>query len=485
MSGRTPKLEWLVAESEAEWARMQRERAASNATSQPLLPAWCKRRHLVGACGLVLVLLIGIGYLYWRNARAERQQIYTEVQAVEDQQIRLINQELLTLPNHLIDPQVERTWRDYFASEWVHTFTNQQGGNTITDSKIQQVQVQGDTALVQILLSVQGADAITHTLRTTRFYRRTAAGWQRTNPDLRFWGAAERMETAHFRFDFHTRDTPAVLAVADHIDERYLALRHTFGLPPPGQEKVTITVAVETAPLPNMYLTYKRGTMVVPAPALQQTLVSLTETEILDQSIALHLSERVLKEWFDTVKLDYESVNWQQLQFALRLWQIWAFDGPLAVGRYPIVHELYADRYGAARDHNRRPPTHYSQICMTYQAWHLSPDLLLPMTCSEYDPYLWYAQVALLHLKPLAQPTNTNTELSEMDRGQSEVIALTTMIEYIVTEYGQEVLPDFLNAFSQQKDWETLIQTVFHYSVTEFEAGWHQYLVDQYDIVLP
>lgn len=485
MSGHTPNLEWLVAESEAEWARMQREQAASNTTSHPLLPAWYKRRHLVGACGLVLILLVGIGYLYWYNARAERQQIYTEVQAVEDQQIRLINQKLLMLPDHLIDPQVGRTWRGYFASEWVHTLKNQQGGNTMTDSKIQQMDVQGDTALVQLLLSVQGADAITHTLRTTRFYRQTAAGWQRTNPDLRFWGAAERIETAHFRFSFYTRDTPAVLAVADHIDERYLALRRTFGLPSPGQEKVTIAVTVETAPLPNMYLTYKGGTMVVPAPALQQTLVSLTEAEILDQSIALLLSERMLKEWFDTRKLDHKVLNWQQLQSALRLWQIWAFDGPLAVGRYTIVHELYADHHSTARDRKRRPPTHYSQICMTYQAWNLSPDLLLPMTCSDYDPYLWYAQFALLHLKPIPSSSHANAQRSEMSSAQNEVIALTTMIEYMVTEYGQEVLPKFLNAFSQQKDWETLIQTVFHCSIAEFETGWHQYLVDRYDIVLP
>lgn len=483
MSGSTPKLEWLVAESEAEWEHLQQERAASNATSQSLLPVWCKRRYLAGACGLVLILLVSTGYLRWRNAQAERQQMYAEVQAVEDQQIRLINQELLRLPDHLIDPQVERTWRYYFASEWVRTLLNQQGGNTVTNSKVQQVHVQDDTALVQLLISVRGVDAITHTLRTTRFYRRTAAGWQRTNPDLRFWGAAEQIETAYFRFDFYTRDTPAVLAIADHIDERYLALRHTFGLPPPSEEKVTIVVSVETAPLPNMYLTDKGGTMVVPAPALQQTPLSLTEAEILDQSITLLLSERVLKEWFDTVKLDYAGLNWQHLPFALRLWQIWAFDGPLAVGRYAIVHELYAARYSEARDRNRRPPTHYSQICMTYQAWNLSPALLLPMTCSDYDPGLWYAQVALLHLKPLAQPTNT--QRSAIESAHSTVIALTTLIEYMVAEYGQEVLPKFRHAFSQQKDWEELIQLVFHCSLAEFEAGWHQYLVDQYDIGLP
>ena len=55
-------------------------------------------------------------------------------------------------------------------------------------------------------------------------------------------------------------------------------------------------------------------------------------------------------------------------------------------------------------------------------------------------------------------------------------MAAQSIIEYGLTAYGQERLPQLIDALVQQRDWTELVPEVFGVSAESFEAGWHKYL---------
>jgi hypothetical protein len=65
------------------------------------------------------------------------------------------------------------------------------------------------------------------------------------------------------------------------------------------------------------------------------------------------------------------------------------------------------------------------------------------------------------------------------------VVAMETIIEYVVVTYGRERLPRLFAALGQHGSWQSLIPAVFDISADEFEAGWQSYLAHQYDTSPP
>ena len=61
-------------------------------------------------------------------------------------------------------------------------------------------------------------------------------------------------------------------------------------------------------------------------------------------------------------------------------------------------------------------------------------------------------------------------------------IALATVIEYAAATYGPETIPRLLAAASEHTSWQTLIPAVFAMPAADFEAGWHRYLAQEYDM---
>jgi hypothetical protein len=63
-------------------------------------------------------------------------------------------------------------------------------------------------------------------------------------------------------------------------------------------------------------------------------------------------------------------------------------------------------------------------------------------------------------------------------------VAIATLLEYMVATYGHEQLPVLLANLGRYQDWETLIPALFDVPARAFEAGWHSYLAQQYDVPL-
>jgi hypothetical protein len=124
--------------------------------------------------------------------------------------------------------------------------------------------------------------------RQTRFYRRTAAGWQQTEPDTALWGPERSLETLFVTFHFRQQDAPAVSAVAAQVNNLYTTLRRNLGLPLTAwAAKLVIEVSVTQPPGAAPPWFGGHDPIRVPSPAVYLAPVALTDAELLAQSIAL------------------------------------------------------------------------------------------------------------------------------------------------------------------------------------------------------
>jgi hypothetical protein len=106
-------------------------------------------------------------------------------------------------------------------------------------------------------------------------------------------------------------------------------------------------------------------------------------------------------------------------------------------------------------------PSEPSATCVTcpiaagfYRSWRLS-DLLGCPSCT----YL--------------SATRTSVESHQLYRQQEQFAAIHSLLDFVVSAYGLELLPAMLRGFAQHEDWKTLAPAVLGVSAAELEAAWH------------
>jgi hypothetical protein len=62
---------------------------------------------------------------------------------------------------------------------------------------------------------------------------------------------------------------------------------------------------------------------------------------------------------------------------------------------------------------------------------------------------------------------------SEMYRQQQQIAAASSMVDFIVTWYGIDMLPGLLYGFGRYEEWETLAPAVLGVGARELEEAWH------------
>jgi hypothetical protein len=331
--------------------------------------------------------------------------------------------------------------------------------------------------------------------RQTRFYQRTAAGWQRTAPVAALWGAKRSLETTYFVFHLRQQDAPVVIAAAPQLDTLYTTLAHNLGLPRrPTTKKLVIDVSVTQPPGHTLPWFGVPERIRVPSPAVYRAPVELTDSELLAQSITLPLLEHVLAQRREQHQT---GLAWQPMLSGLRLWQVWDLDLPLSVWREDVVKWIYRDLPA------RRPgqavvlPERYTDLCAAHMLWLKSPlQLHLPLFCTEFDQTQWrfYWKVSadpstrldqlIVPVDPDEYFADTNNYVHKLSR-PGQTVALATLIEYAVATYGRERLPVLVASLGQYERWDTLLPAVYGVSPAEFEAGWQAYLAAQYGILTP
>jgi hypothetical protein len=167
-------------------------------------------------------------------------------------------------------------------------------------------------------------------------------------------------------------------------------------------------------------------------------------------------------------------------------------DTPLAVWQEPLVTWVFAQIEHLRAEAFSLAPEFYPDFCAEHRLWMASPlDIKIPIVCDEipresdylltwsatYGSPLTLAQVAPIATTPLTwYPSRPSTP--------GYAIVLATVVEYAEVTYGREKLSLLIAGLHDHTSWKTLIPEVFDVSLTDFEAGWHSYLVKQYNVSL-
>lgn len=480
-------IDWQVAESEAEWERLQ---APLLPVETPAADPALRLRRFARRAVALLLLLASAGGWGWRPGTATLPPPAASVRATAQVDLAVSAQYDEDLAAGSLADQNDTAWwepNDRRVSD-LKAAVQATDAKSRPDIKLQSVEFQGDQAVVSIVTKDNSGTA---PYRQTRFYRRTSTAWLETAPDAALWGAQRSLETPHFVFHFRQNDVQAVIAFAPQIDELYTTMRRNFGLPlMPTPEKLEIEVRVTEPPGHAIASFRAPNRILVPSPAVYLAPVALSDEELLVQSVALPLLANSLAEASHRHRIHS---YWQPLVSALHLWQVWDVELPLAAWREEVVTWLYSDQPTTYPGHAAVLPKHYMELCAAHKLWMLSPaQLNIPLLCSEPNVEeavfpLWRLRDPPTHLEQLTRSLSFDDPIPPSTSSvphPGQTVILTTLIDYAVATYGHERLPLLVTGLGQYKSWETLIPAVYGVSAREFEQGWQAYLAAQYGVSL-
>lgn len=462
-----PLLEWQTCESDAEWQALPQNGLATSIPQPDTArqPFWGMLHWRLGAATLLMLAATGV----WIWSVAQRGVAQIEADLRESVEV-----ELWKKPSEDGQEIDERS------------LVGQLDGARPYSSSVQLQAIVGETAIVQVVTQLERD---LPALRQTRFYRQTADGPLRTKPNAELWGSPHRLETSHFAFHFRQYDAQVVAAVAPKINALYTEVGNNLGLIANAQ-KLVIEVSVEQVTGDTFTQHWDDEPLVVPSPAVYLAPAGLSDRELLEQSIALPLID-----YMGTRAIEDHAipVRWQPLLLGLRLWQLWDLDMPLAHWRHAVVSSLYMDAATGPMASQYVLPNHDKELCAAHSLWVLSPIMIgVPFECHISDEGRWVAKKKtargpLIHIDQLRPPLKGYDQYYYNENyffDPTEVVAIATLIEYIVATYGHEELPVLLASLTQYEDWERLIPALFDLSASDFEANWHSYLTQQYGVTL-
>lgn len=482
----SPRFEWQIAESEAEWEQL---RVPPLSDGKPgANHSWRPHRYRCGVAGLLLLLAV-IGDRWWRTTEAGVHQAGADT--------RVALQPALGAADQGDEPAAPSFTIHAIATDWPHHFAQEDSElraaiqtnipTTHLAVTVHSIALLGEQAVANLVTADQHG---TPTHRQTRFYRRTLEGWQQTAPHAALWGPERSLVTPSFVLRFRQNDAQAVMAVKPQLEALETTLRHNFGLPLTSRAvKLVIDVRVTHPPgnarfEPHDYESFVwEDRLVVASPARYWAPVELTDSELLAQSLALPLVQIELAQASERHTIGQ---SWQPLLNGLYWWQLWDLDLPLATWRAEVVKWVFVD-VPATKPGTPLPlPAHYTALCAAHQLWTSSPaQLNIPLLCARpewEEQFLWRLRRPLLRLSQSSPPLLSAVDNNASTNHAGEVIALATIVEYIVATYGRERLPMLLKGLGQHDTWETLLPAVFGVSPTDFEAGWQAYLKEHYGV---
>ncbi|MFQ5857748.1 MAG: hypothetical protein ACE5LU_19250 [Anaerolineae bacterium] len=431
MLGGQSTLDWQVGESE-DWddfeplevlSRVETTTSDQTATDR----RWHLGRVLRGLTLVVVLAVIIVGYSSWREYQADIFRIKTDIQGTIDVEAWAWESSDETLIDSLIDGQANEGWTRQFRRDQDRRRHWAGDDARAPVVQIEKVELQGDLALIEVLVTEPGVPWTSTPYRETRFYRQVEGRWLRTAPQSDFWGVERTLETDHFRFEFHQRDAEAVKAVAADADTLYSKLRQDVGLgPPPADEKLTIEIIPRTNVVDWRFAGDK---LTVSSPALLPVPEGLPDAARLTQSITYPLTRRVVGEALEDVEINTE---WRPVVEGARHWLSWDRSSLPSGWRYHAEEPLRKQ----------------------------------------------LEQGTSLRLADL---THSKSERWDRSGRWTQLIAAETMVAYAMDTYGPEMLRALVRGLGEHETWDTLIPAVFDVSARDFEAGWQAYLVARYE----
>ncbi len=365
---------------------------------------WTWRQLAVGVT-VVLILVVAIGYDAWRTAQQGIAHIKADVANV----VRL---EKVTSRAEL--PSRHRS------------------------ETAESVELLGNAAMVQVLITdTLGSGKVT-VLRQPRFYVQTATGWQLSSPVGAFWGPIASVDTPSLHFIFGARDRAAVEQIAPTAELLYTGLMRATGQRLSTGGPLTIEIVRGRCAGGAMY---DQGRIQVTSPVFfntstissEETFARLLRTAMCEPMLAAAIEQASAKpQWRPLLRDGFQCWLLNEAIAAQARGTAAAFGGnyPLSLPGYMKLNTLLDLTW--RQDSN--PP---QQSATSGQA------------ATYYVPGAGFYYV------------------------QEGALGATQLVAFIATTYGLDTLPRVLQGFGEYDDWEILAPAVFGLSAAELEAGWH------------
>lgn len=429
MAGRQPILDWEIEDWEIEESEATEPVGSGPSFPRGTVDSEPATVHrplptvLRGAMALVVLAAAILALAAWQRARDNIVRVRGDIEGVIVLESRAWATGDDELRANLIDADASSGWRNRF--DWVEAIYRRWSGENadMPQVEVRDIELLGDVALVQTVVTQTNASWAPAPYRETRFYRNVGGRWLRTEPNAAFWGAEQTIDTAHFHFKYYERDAETVETLAAEAEALYARLRADAGLEPdPATRRMTIEV------LPRMDVMSWRfagDVLTIPSPALLPVPVDHPDTDRLARSLARPLSARVLQEALAEAPVQS---GWRPLVDGMARWAGWQA-GPL-----PSPWEMHLG------DHLRE--------------------------------FLASGQPPSLGIFTVPWPYS-------LDRW-TRAKAAETVIDFVVATYGREKLPALLRAFSVHTSWDTLIPDVFGVPRSVFEERWQRFIMVYY-----
>lgn len=437
------------------------------------------RRAILFSLTMAFFLIAGIGGAYARQEALKGvEAIEQEVQAVVEAGEWVQHEAPELSADVLVDDSASSYVQWMVTKEQDLLAAKANGHASKLDAHIHDLFLTGGTAVAEVILTgLAPAHGTPPVYRETRFYRETEQGWLRTQPDPALWGALRTLETDHLIWRYRQRDEAPVIGVAQQIDALYGQLQRDYGLAQsPEEAKQVIDVQVDAVPgIISPLMDTPTEAIVVPSPSMYIVPVEWTDAEILGQSVALILLENM---WIRAVE-QHRIERSRSLLFGIRLWQLWETRLGLSEWRDDVVRWLYGDVASDADESEAELPARYRELCAAHGIWMMTPATIgVPLRCDSSDSGPYFREVTVPGLRRYSliglKETEHFYDIRITQLGKP--IQMFTVVDYAVTAYGRERLPDLVAALGRHDRWETLVPAVYGVSLDEFERGWQQHV---------
>ncbi len=316
--------------------------------------------------------------------------------------------------------------------------------------------------------------------REIRFYRQVGMNWLPTLPDDAFWGQEESLESKYFVFQFRHRDREVVTAAASSLDDQYIRMRQTLGLPLPAEdqtakEKIQVDVLPESDPLAR--LAGDQTVLQLPSPTLISAPESVTEAQVLAEGAMHRLSAEAIWVAADNQYGDMAFVPSYVYHGALN-WLSWDRKNPLSEYRKELIPWIYSELPMGPT----QLPDHFNEMCQLMDVWQRPTwDLGVYLPCKLAAPVMSPDLLPATQFSELPIPMK-DREWVKAVRGQS--LAVATVFDYVVHDFGPEEIPSLLAAIGHGETWQKITTEQFGMSEEAFEAGWHAFMMAEYGVDL-
>lgn len=476
----TPTVGWKILLDEDEW---DRDSPGLLPATEPRAEAAPKSRAGWYVAGSILCLTLAVGLLLWHRAQAGLAAAQTSLSRtlVLESQADKIGDELLA--KALLDLQTDTDWRKRMLSEMARTESGSGDELELLDFALQ-----GDRAIARVRVTNRETG---FTFRESRFYRETADGWLRSQPEPTLWGDPQELESAYFVFHFHQRDGAAVAEAAPVLDAAYVHMYTVLGLPLPAapitDSKIQVHVATGGG-RPASDPSAETGQHIwVNSPQWVRLPDQLSEGDALAEVVSFSLRRRLVRKVLWLHGEQFEPT--EEFESGLRLWLAWEETALLDAYAAELVRWLYSN----ISDSPPCLPFIYPEIGALLNAWEVGP-LTLPMIfyCTNESlppfPASGRPPTTLRHL-PLTVArgqmeysggVGLSEQLHSSQTGRS--IAIATVLQYAAQTYGSTSVSALVQAAREGGNWHTAIPQIFGISAESFEAGWWAWLAEEYGI---